>query len=237
MKKLISLLLILCVACMLVPATADADVTGEWYASYMGVVMTMNLNADGTGTMAIPGQEQPEAASWTMEGDQITITVQDSPATGTVTADSIQMTQDGMELVFTREPVAPIQVAAVKAAASEDEFLGDWTCAYVEAQGMIVDMSSLGGMVMSDITVKDGAIEFIAANEEDFMATMYNMMGLTYKFEDGKLVLASSVQDAGISGVIETLEDGMIKMTMDTGTEDPMIVYFAKKAAAEEPAA
>ena len=103
MKKLISLILILCMACMLIPAMADTDVTGTWYASMMGIPMTMTLNADGTGTMISPVQGGEAPAAWTMEGDKITITVNDSPATGTVTADAITLEESGMEIVFTRE--------------------------------------------------------------------------------------------------------------------------------------
>ena len=35
MKKLISLLLVLCMACMLIPALAEEAVTGDWYLHIM----------------------------------------------------------------------------------------------------------------------------------------------------------------------------------------------------------
>ena len=86
MKKLISMVLVLCMAATMVSALAETDVTGEWYGSMMGFSMKMVLNADGTGEMTVVGQGT-SPATWTMEGDQITITANDSPATGTVTAD------------------------------------------------------------------------------------------------------------------------------------------------------
>ena len=96
MKKLFSLILALCMVCTLVPAVAEEDVTGEWYLKTMkqgeteydaGAIsynITMTLNADGTGTMLSPASEEPTPGSWTLEGDKITVTFEDSPIGGTV---------------------------------------------------------------------------------------------------------------------------------------------------------
>lgn len=35
MKKLISMILIVCMACMMIPAMAEEDLTGEWYVKTM----------------------------------------------------------------------------------------------------------------------------------------------------------------------------------------------------------
>ena len=55
MKKLISLVLALCLACMLIPAVAEDDVTGEWYANMSGIAVKFTINADNTFTMEVPG--------------------------------------------------------------------------------------------------------------------------------------------------------------------------------------
>ena len=60
MKKLISLILILCMACILVPATAEDGAAGEWYADYHGTVMILALNADGTSSMTVSGNQMGE---------------------------------------------------------------------------------------------------------------------------------------------------------------------------------
>ena len=61
MKKLVSLILALCMACILIPATAE-DVTGLWYMvemitngvsinpAEMGINWTMELSEDGAGS-------------------------------------------------------------------------------------------------------------------------------------------------------------------------------------------
>ena len=236
MKKLISLFLILCIACMLIPAMADdIDVTGEWYTTMMGVPMTLVLNADGTGSMTVPGQEGEAAATWTLEGDQITITSNDSPASGTATSDSITLAADGMEMIFTREPVEAITVADVKADAAAEEFYGDWTFTYMEAEGLIVDVSAFG-LAFPNVRLAEGTVEFVAASEEDFYAAIFNMLGLASTYEDGVLKLASTAENATSNGTIEMLQDGMLKVTLEMDGE-AMVLYYSPAGAAEEPAA
>ena len=238
MKKLISLVLILCMACMLVPAVADdIDVTGEWYASMMGIPVEMVLNADGTGVMIVSGQGET-AATWTLEGDQITITANDSPASGTATADSIILAAGGIEYVFTREPVSAITIAEVKADAAAEDFYGDWSIAYMESDGMIMDISQLAelGLAFPNLRLSEGTVEFIASSEEDFYSAIFNMMSLVSTYADGALALASTAECASSTGSIELLQDGMLKVTLDMDSS-PMILYYNPAEAAEEPAA
>ena len=70
MKKLISMILVLCMAAALIPAFAEDDITGVWYLNHavtqgisMRVIsdeiqMTMTFREDGTATLfsALPGQ-------------------------------------------------------------------------------------------------------------------------------------------------------------------------------------
>ena len=95
MKKLISLMLILCMACMLVPAMADEDIAGEWTMvkvvvqgmemepSAIGMEMVIMLNADGTAEAKTSyGGAEPEISdgTWTMDGSTVTITIAGEPA-------------------------------------------------------------------------------------------------------------------------------------------------------------
>ena len=246
MKKLISLILILCMACMLIPAMADVDVTGVWYlkimamegqsydAAAMGYNIVMNLNADGSVEMTMPTGDV-STGSWTLEGDQITVTVDDAPASGPVTEDAISLAADGQEMIFTREANTAITVGEVVAAESADVFYGDWACKYMESEGMILDPSAFGS-VMPGITVTEGTIKFIASSEEDLIAAMYDLLGLTNTFEDGKLVLASSLEGSTATGTLELLDDGMIKMSL-INNGDTVCFYYVPAEAAEEPAA
>ena len=233
MKKLVSMILILCMACMLIPAMAEEDLTGEWYASYAGVAMTMNINADGTLTMTIPGMEEPAAGTWTLDGDQIVITVQDSPASGTVTAEGIALSESGMELLFTREPVESISVADVKADAAEEEFYGEYACTYIGSQGILMDASAMG--MAFGLKISEGALEF-TGGEDDLYAMIFTMMGLTGTYADGKIDVVSTMEGNDATGTIELLEDGMVKLSLNSNGEI-MVIYLAPAAAEEAPAA
>lgn len=239
MKKLISLILVLCMACMLIPAMADADITGEWYASFAGMVLTMNLNADGNGTMITPGSDEPAALTWTLEGDQLSLTIEGTAATATVAEDTIILAEDGTEFVFTREPVAGITVADVKAASSAEEFYGDWAITYIEMEGMILDSAGLAayGLSMPNLKLGEGTVEFISGGETDLYSVILNSYAMTSSYADGALALAATTEGAeGITGTVETLTDGMIKLTLLNNGE-PMVLYYSPAAAAEAPAA
>ena len=157
MKKLISLFLILCLACMLIPAVAEEALTGEWYlksmkmgeqeydAAAMGVNIVMTLDEDGTATMTMPDSPDPVTGTWTLDGDQFTLSIADeAPVTGTVTAEAIELEQEGQIMIFTKEAPAAIVVADAKAAESVEDFYGTYSIAYVDMEDRLMDMSSLG---------------------------------------------------------------------------------------------
>lgn len=228
MKKLISMVLVLCMAATMVSALAETDVTGEWYGSMMGFSMKMVLNADGTGEMTVVGQGT-SPATWTMEGDQITITANDSPATGTVTADGITLSADGMDVVFTREPQGEsITLAAEKPDAAAEDFYGDWVLAYIESDGMVADASEASG-IFPNIKLAEGSIEFVPSSEMDMFAFIFSMLGLTTSYDNGAMALTATADGANANGKIVMLEDGMIKLSLDSDDSSFTLVY--KRAA------
>ena len=90
MKKLISAILILCMACMLLPATAEEDISGDWYLNSVvadgisvnvagTMAMTFHLNADGTAgfEMDLMGEKSEAAGTWTRDGSAVTVTTED----------------------------------------------------------------------------------------------------------------------------------------------------------------
>lgn len=235
MKKIISLLLALALGCMLIPAVAeDASVTGEWYASYAGLSIPMTVNEDGSFQLAFPGQD-PTDGTWTLEGDQITITVNDAPLTGTFNGESIALAEGEMALTFTREPAASITVAEAMAAESAEAFYGDWTGTYMGSDGVIMDPAA-AGTILPGLTIGEGVFTFAASGEDDIMAPLLNLMAFSATFEDGALKLAPGLEGAEASGTVQLLEDGMLMLTLDG--EQAMTLYFTPAAAAaEEPAA
>lgn len=250
MKKLISLFLIMCLACMLIPAVAEEALTGEWYmksmkmgeqeydAAALGVNIVMTLSEDGTAAMTMPDSPDPVTGTWTLDGDQITLNVADeAPITGKVTAEAIALEQEGQIMLFTKEAPVAIVVADAKAAESVEDFYGEYSVAYVDMEGRLMDMSSLG--YTTGLVIGDGIFEIKPTNDEDMMALTLGMLALTPAgLEDGVLKVTSATAPESVDGQIELLEDGMIKITTNNITsQSSMLFYFAPAAAAEEPAA
>lgn len=246
MKKLISLVLILCMACTLIPAMAEEDVTGDWYAhtmiqgeqvidiAAMGMSVKMTLNADGTGAMDMNGQITE--LTWTQDGSTVTVTTDGKPASGTLEDGALTLADENMTMVFTREATEAITVAPVKAAASAEEFYGEYIIALMDMDGQLVNLAVQGAA--TGLKVSADAFEIVPANDEDAIALMLGLFALTPTgFEDGALKLVSTLTET-VTGIAELLEDGMLKLTaMNTETQDGLTVYFAPAAAEEAPAA
>ena len=216
MKKLFSLILALCMACMLIPAMADDSITGEWYASLAGVTMVMNLAEDGTAEMSMPGTENVAAGTWVLDGDKITVTIEDSPAEGTYADGKITLGDEDMTMVFTREMPQGIQIAEVNPAAAAEDFDGTWNIVYIGYNGTVVDAA--------------------AAGQQLSLAQVFGTNALPLTFADGALSMSVALGETSYGLKLEMLEDGMLALTASMG-ETGAIMYFVKDAAEEEPAA
>ena len=243
MKKLISLVLILCMACMLVPATAE-DVTGDWYlktmkqgeteydAGSIGYNISMTLNADGTGTMLTPTSEEPLSGSWTLEDGKITITFDNSPIEGTVADGAISLAEGEQTMIFTREAGQAIQLAEVNPAAAAEEYEGDWTVKYVGIAGMTID-ASLSPEPMPSANITDGGLKFVG---EGSLGQMFGENALPLTYADGAMSFSLTMGETSIEIKAEMLQDGMMALSVIMG-DTVTSLYFVKAEAAEEPAA
>ena len=238
MKKLISLILVVLLLCMALPTMAEEDITGDWYlktmkmgdqeydAAAIGFAITMTLIADGTSSMSMPDSEEALVGTWALDGDKITVTINDEPVSGIVIDGAITLSQDGQDMIFTREAVEGITLAETKAAESAEEFYGDWTCLYVETEGTLIDISVIG-MGVPSVTISETGLEFY--DEEDGALTLIlkvNKLDAPV-FEEGKLSVKAAADAANPDFTIdaELLEDGMLKMTL-VASDSPMNLYF-----------
>ena len=266
MKKLISLLLALCMACMLIPAVAEDSPVGVWYAvkvimkgvevnpADMGMDWTMTFNEDGSfvNSMGIMGQSQDTTGTWTYEGGTLSVTSDGSTAAlpfadGAITID---MGEEG-SAVFTQEAPAAAPKAAVVAAESEDVFLGSWALSSIDIMGIHAtkDMFASFGMEGYEVSmvIEPGKVTMTSATA----GTDPSSTEMESVFEGGKLLvkipnLEESLQAAGELGLnldigdtqtIELVEDGTILYSMEFMGMS-MGVYLEKTdAAAEAPAA
>ena len=102
MKKILSLLLALCMLPAAIPAAAEEDVSGTWYIIMMNLTVgTMELNADGTCSLSVSnaGEEMSAEGTWTQEGEKLSVHVNDN---------TLPLTFGGDQLLFDAEGIAAL---------------------------------------------------------------------------------------------------------------------------------
>ena len=103
MRKILSLMLVLCLALSAFPAAAE-DLAGEWNLLILGLQAgTGTLNADGTLHMVMDIEESSESdGTWVLEGDTLTLTFDGQSQVLTRVED--QFVNDAMYMTLSREP-------------------------------------------------------------------------------------------------------------------------------------
>ena len=264
MKKLISLILILCMACMLIPAMAEDDILGDWYLNElslngttvspadMGMTMTYTFKEGGvlemTGEMM--GEKNSATGTWSLDGSTITITIEDSTQTATFADGKITIEDQGQVGTMTKEAPEVKEKAKTVAADSEEAFFGSWTLNAMDVMGMYVDKAQFDSFGMTGyeatMTVEAGKVHTVIAMGEaqGETATDYSS-----KFEDGKLLLpvelpedqAKMLESLGLTMpdfyTIELLEDGSVLFSMEVMGMQMGLYMVKSDAAAEQPAA
>ena len=97
MKKILALMLVLCMMLASIPVLAETDFTGTWYLILTGITCgTFELNADGTctGTTASTGEGEKLSGTWSAEGNTVTLTIGEEP---------LALTYDGTDLAIAVE--------------------------------------------------------------------------------------------------------------------------------------
>lgn len=218
MKKLISIIIGLALTLSLCSfCVAEAhDLTGEWYASVFGISLTLVVNEDGTCSMLFPGEE-PSEGSWVVEGDQFIVNKgQEDETIATISEGALTISEDGLTMEFTREPVAAIELAAVVAAENISDFDGTY-----EASLMVIPMGDENMIIDMNDAIEQGSGELIGVTEdlsmviEDGSVTAFGQNAQTFSFADGKLNIPSpDAETPALEQNIELLEDGSIAYTL-----------------------
>ena len=238
MKKLFAVALVLAMLLTAVAFAEGVNYTGIWYLNEidfggtklapaaMGMEMTFDLKDDGTAVVTSPneeGQIQETAGTWTLDGETLTVTINDEPLTltlvdGNLVADS----GDGMALTFGREKVeAEIYVPAEpKADAAEADYAGNWTATQLDMDGMFINPALVG---MDTTAVIEGTT--ITLNG----AFLFENEAFEAELKDGKLVYAAANPDEVMVSAIsvQALEDGSLNLVIGEG-ENAMCLYLEK---------
>ena len=244
MKKLISVILVFCMAVMLVPALAEsAGVAGDWIGRYESYEIPLTVGADGTFSMN--GTE----GTWVLEGENLSLTAQGQTMVFTFKDDMITFSQENVTIEFTRaaaEEAAPaeesapaeekaveISFADVNPDAAAEDFYGEWCIQYVVTGDEVAANES--GEITADIAIKDGGITFGSGLK---LSKLIGDKALKMEYADGAFTYSHRILGLiDFSFRVEMLQDGMAAATMSID-EESFILYMTRVgAAAEEPAA
>ena len=250
MKKLIALLMVLALCCLMIPAMAEEDVTGEWYGPYFSMAFTLTLNEDGTFTLdVLPAGQRAGEGTWTRDGDRMTLVVPDidAPADGVVAdgvpaesmmaegtlADgTLTLSLNGQTVAFTREPVEVFTPAEVNPEAAAEDFNGLWDAAYI-ASG-----------IMLTATTEDNADSFVLENgtltltdpEHSSLAFWFGTDPITLEYADGTLLYTQEIPmgEESMTFIMKAmmLQDGMLGLSLDMGYGES-IIYMIKRVVEE----
>ncbi len=223
MKKTLSVLLLaaLMLAALCGAMAEVADVTGAWYASVFGMTMTITLNEDGSYLMEMI-DEEPETGVWKLDGETL-IMDEGTEAETALAYDGTSMTLDlgeGLEVVFTREPIAAFEPSPARTDATLEEYAGEWICTMLSTMGAQVS-PELMGVEMSMSIDGESVVMTLGMFEEPITVE------LTAAFADGALTLVlPSEYEGGEDNVftVQLLEDG--GMSVETVMYEEAFTFY-----------
>ena len=239
MKKFVSLLLVLCLACVSAAALAEAgDLVGDWYGSLYGMAAQLTLNEDGSYVMSLAGNEIP--GNYELK-DGIVYMDDDNPDNGFV-FDGTSLVNEIQGVTLTREQgnVAEIVLAEVNPDAAVEDFEGDWVCKYMSMKGMTLDITqipleSLGATQIPSLKVEGSAVTLTG------MDSLAGADPLEMTFADGALTFDLGAKvgmpDLGMAISVLMLQDGMVDFNVNMGDEIVDLYFAPADAEAEAPAA
>lgn len=239
MKKFVSLLLVLCLACVSAAALAEAgDLVGDWYGSLYGMAAQLTLNEDGSYVMSLAGNEIP--GNYELK-DGIVYMDDDNPDNGFV-FDGTSLVNETQGVTLTRDQadVPEIELAEVNPDAAVEDFAGEWICKYMSMKGMTLDITqipleSLGATQIPSLKVEGSAVTLTG------MDSLAGSDPLEMDFADGALTFDLGAKvgmpDLGMAISVLMLQDGMVDFNVNMGDEIVDLYFAPADAEAEAPAA
>ncbi len=238
MKKFVSLLLVLMMACMILPAAAEESFVGTWYLvdiagmnpADMGISMFVTLNEDGTifSTLTSDGETVDQEGTWTVEGEQVIITVDDDPQAFDYVDGNLQTDMGGGTIgTFSREEPsgAKTEFAEVNPDAAPEDFNGSWKAAYISAEGKTLNIDaaiSMGQFGEAPVlTFENG--KFTITGD---LSTLLGGDAFEMTFDSGVYSYGIDLGGVSMGFFLSLLQDGMLELKISVGED--MCLYFVR---------
>ncbi|MBR5968741.1 MAG: hypothetical protein IK016_00180 [Lachnospiraceae bacterium] len=222
---------------------ATEAVAGAWYDKLGGIPVCLELSPDGSYTFGIAGNARTrgdaelDTGSWTICGDAITLDKEeDTPirvmrelseegadkdisweqlVAAEAEKEVLALRWPAMELTFTREEPFVYEAAEIVKDAELKDLEGYWACAFVEADGIMVDA----------YVFDEGTDVYIEGEQVILGGAMFGDVIVDFEYADGMLRTDYGQVDP-MSIRLMAQQDGLLRMTLDEGTENEMALYF-----------
>lgn len=216
---------------------AAEEVTGEWYGNMYGMSITLTLDESGEYSMAMDGEEG-ETGTWELDGETFYMDKgTDSELSLAYDGETLSIEEDGMELMFSRDPEAAAGFVPAEARTDSEleEFAGYWTATQVSAFGMTAPLDLLE-IEKVDLEIADNKVNFMMAGGDLFGEV--EATELEGELTDGVLAFVIEAgeeesEDAETwAWTAQLLEDGTMSLTTEM-MEEPLVFYLEAGEAAE----
>ena len=240
MKKSVSLLLTLCLACLSVAAFTEAGgLLGVWYGSLYGMPAQLTFNEDGSYVMSLASNELP--GTYELKDGIVYMDGSENADDGFV-FDGTSLVNETQGVTLTRDQadIAEIVLAEVNPDAALEDFGGDWVCKYMSMSGMTLDITqipleSLGATQIPSLKIEGSTVALTGID------SLVGSDPLEMTFADGALTFDLGAKlgmpDMGMSINVLMLQDGMADINVNMGDETVDLYFTPADAASEAPAA
>ena len=214
MKKMLALLLALCMALGMTTSLAEADASGTWYLVMTGLtVATFELNGDGTCalTVDLEGTEQKMEGSWTQEGDKVTIVAN---------GQTMPLVLDGGNLVFSAEDVAALGLDQSGAIGAGMDLSVLTALIQISREPGLLTQSEFSAYQQNGTLPEGKTKEDMDAIQAQMMTSLMTLMGSA-----GALMEGQDPSQEQPAPELTVLEDNFY---VRAGYETQECVYFAK---------
>ena len=249
MKKVFSMLLALCLACVLLPAQAEElSPVCTWYlvrgekngvvvetAGMINMVLTIHEDGSCLTKITMYGTEMEDQGTWTAADGGILITDSTGiPQMLSFAGEELTMDMDGTLMYFSHtEPEAPDTTVAEKVPAEAvEQFNGSWRISRVMAMGVVTSAENMGMDQAANMEILNGHITENGQHEGNPVATETDA-----EFTDGFLQVSKETDGLTFRMTYALLEDGTLGCFMDIMGMEVTMIYERTDAATEEPAA
>lgn len=254
MKKLVSLILALCLVCLSTAVLAEgADITGDWYGTMYGVGIKVTFNADNTYKLAMGESEMP--GTYELK-DGIVYMDGSAEAEDGFVYDGTFLVNEKQSVTLSRDPESAqsLTLAEVNTEAKLEDFAGEWVCKYVSMSGMVVDVTSIPveqlgaseipGMKIEGNTMTLTGLESMAGKDplEMEFADGALSLNLGKALADASQSIGADLSSLGLDSLdmslgVFLLKDGMATLNISMFGQEIVFIFEPAAAAAETPAA